>query len=104
MTNHDIYGRRLCTVDHTRIGYFHMWEQYSEPIEASPLLGGAPAGVFSKVYAIVEFPTEVARIQPDRIAFIDEGNKMLNVYQQSKLQWLEYKPTDIPYCVKGDFK
>lgn len=51
MTNHDIYGRRLCTVDHARIGYFHMWEQYSEPIEASPLLGGAPAGVISKVYA-----------------------------------------------------
>lgn len=34
---------RLCTVN-DKLGYFHAWEHYSKPLEASPLIGGAPAG------------------------------------------------------------
>ena len=45
---------RLCTVN-DKLGYFHAWEHYSKPLEASPLIGGAPAGVFSKIFGIVEF-------------------------------------------------
>lgn len=30
---------RLCTVN-GETGYFHIWEQYSKPLEASPLVGG----------------------------------------------------------------
>lgn len=66
--------RRLCTVEtesgEVEYGYFHFWEAYSEPVAASPLVGGAPAGVFSRVYGIVEFPNEVRRIDPTRIHFI----------------------------------
>lgn len=45
---------RLCQVGE-KLGYFHAWEHYSKPLEASPLIGGAPAGVFSKMFAVVEF-------------------------------------------------
>lgn len=91
MTNQNIDERRLCVVNDRRFGYFHMWEQYSEPVEASPLIGGPPAGVFSKVYAIVEFPTGVERIDPRCIQFIDEKNKMLSAYEKT-LQWTESRP------------
>lgn len=33
---------RLCQVGE-KLGYFHAWEHYSKPLEASPLIGGAPA-------------------------------------------------------------
>lgn len=45
---------RLCQVGE-KLGYFHTWEHYSKPLEASPMIGGAPAGVFSKMFGIVEF-------------------------------------------------
>lgn len=78
---HDIevyFERRLCKVgDET--GYFHTWEQFSKPLEASPFMGGAPAGVFSKVYGIVEFEDGVRRIDPEDIKFCDEQNEMLHI-------------------------
>lgn len=46
---------RLCKVE-GKLGYFHTWEHYSRPVEASPLVGGAPAGIVSRVFGIVEFP------------------------------------------------
>lgn len=68
---------RLCTVD-GKAGYFHTWEHYSKPIEASPLIGGAPAGVFSIVFGIVEFSDGVKRIDPSYIKFCDEENQFLH--------------------------
>lgn len=68
---------RLCKVG-DRIGYFHSWEHYSKPIEASPLIGGAPAGVFSCIFAIVEFSDGVERVAPTRVYFCDESNAFLN--------------------------
>lgn len=68
---------RLCTV-RGELGYFHCWEHYSKPLEASPLMGGAPAGVFSKVFGIVEFADRVARVDPTDIKFCDDENAMLN--------------------------
>lgn len=75
------FERRLCKVK-DRIGYFHMWEQYSKTIEASPF------DVFNRVFGIVEFETGVERVDPTDIQFIDEENQALkdiNKYQKWSL-------------------
>lgn len=64
---------RLCEVN-GKLGYFHTWEHYSKPIEASPLVGGAPAGIISLVFGIVEFSDGVKRVYPYEIKFRDEIN------------------------------
>lgn len=68
---------RLCKVE-GKLGYFHTWEHYSRPVEASPLVGGAPAGVISQVFGIVEFTDGVKRVEPYMIQFCDEQNAILN--------------------------
>lgn len=68
---------RLCKVE-GKLGYFHTWEHYSRPVEASPLVGGAPAGIVSRVFGIVEFPDGVRSIEPELIQFCDEQNAALN--------------------------
>lgn len=73
--------RRLCTVN-GETGYFHTWEQYSKPLEASPFFGGAPAGVFSKIFGIVEFEDGIRRVDPTGIKFCDEENEMLSVFNK----------------------
>ena len=72
---------RLCVV-RDEVGYFHMWEHYSKPIPASPIMGGEPAGTFSKVFGIVEFKDGVKRIDPTEIIFRDETTDIL--YQIDK--------------------
>lgn len=72
---------RLCKVD-DELGYFHAWEHFSKPIGASPLIGGAPAGVFSKVFGIVEFSGGVRRIDPVNIVFCDETNSVLHITKE----------------------
>ena len=78
---------RLCKVG-DEYGYFHTWEHYSMPIPESPLIGGAPAGVVSQVFGIVEFVDRVLRIQPYDIIFCDENNGTLarvnSIYCNSK--------------------
>lgn len=72
---------RICKVKSKNgylLGYFHCWEQYSEPIEASPLIGGPPAGVYSRIYGIVELGYGVCRVQPYQIVFCDKINANLN--------------------------
>lgn len=71
------YRTRLCTVL-DELGYFHCWEQYSQPVEASPLVGGAPAGVIAQTFGIVEFRDGVRRVQPYLIKFCDEEKAILN--------------------------
>ena len=68
--------RRLCTVD-GELGYFHCWEHFSQPIGASPFVGGAPAGAISKVYGIVEFADGIRHVEPSTIKFCDEDNAYL---------------------------
>ncbi len=68
---------RLCVVN-GEVGYFHVWEFYSKPLPASPLVGGEPAGVFSKMFGIVEFKDSVKRVDPTEIMFRDETNDMLH--------------------------
>lgn len=72
---------RLCMVKN-EIGYFHTWEHYSKPVEASLLIGGAPAGIFSRVYGIVEFTNGVRRIDPDDICFCDDHYSQLCLMQR----------------------
>lgn len=75
---------RLCTVGDEH-GYFHTWEQYSKPLEASMLRGGAPAGIFSKIYGIVEFTDGVRRVDPSEIKFCDEDNAMLSCFNRKEI-------------------
>ena len=72
---------RSCMVD-GRPGEFHLWEQYSEPIGASAMVGGHPAGVVSRVYGIVEFSDGVKRIDPCYIEFADEDHDSLCIYEK----------------------
>ena len=65
------YETRLCEVD-GKYGYFHTWEHYSKPLPASPLVGGEPAGVFGKVFGIVEFSDGVRRVDPTEIKFAND--------------------------------
>lgn len=74
---------RLCQVDE-ELGYFHAWEHYSKPLEASPLIGGALAGVFSKIFGIVEFSDGVRRVDPSKIVFCDEENEILSEMEKMR--------------------
>lgn len=77
------WSTRLCEV-HDCVGYFHTWELYSEPLPASILVGGAPAGIFSRVYGIVEFPNGITRVDPTEIHFIDEEHEILKEFDRYK--------------------
>lgn len=78
------YEKRLCEVDE-KLCYFHMWENYSQPVEASMLIGGAPAGIVSFVSGIVEYPDgSVKRVPIESIKFIDEINEELKFYNEKK--------------------
>lgn len=75
---------RLCTVN-DKLGYFHAWEHYSKPLEASPLIGGAPAGVFSKIFGIVEFSDGVRRVDPTDICFAMKRIRCYQKWRNSKM-------------------
>lgn len=74
---------RSCTV-HGELGYFHCWEHFRQPIGASLFVGGAPAGVVSKVYGIVEFADGVRHVEPSTIKFCDETNACLQAMKKYK--------------------
>lgn len=74
---------RLCEVD-GEVGYFHTWEQFSKPIPESLLRGGAPAGVISHVFGIVEFENRVRRVDPTAIKFCDETSAILKDFNEMK--------------------
>lgn len=67
---------RLCEVK-GELGYFHLWEQWSNVVDASLLRGGHPAGQIGQVYGIVEFKDGVRRVDPESIKFCDEKNAAL---------------------------
>ena len=71
------YEKRLCKVD-KKLCYFHIWEQYSQPVEASMRIGGAPAGIISFVSGIVEYPDgSIKKVLPTSITFVDEESEVL---------------------------
>jgi hypothetical protein len=76
------WAKRLCNVN-GKLGYFHTWENYSRPQEASPFIGGYPSGVFSKIFGIVEFAGgPVSRVDPSDIVFCDEENEVLTAMEK----------------------
>lgn len=70
------FQTRLCEVK-GELGYFHLWEQWSNVADASLLRGGHPAGQIGQVYGIVEFKDGVRRVDPESIKFCDEENAAL---------------------------
>lgn len=69
---------RMCRVG-DEYGYFHTWEQFSQPIEPSPLQWGHQGGTVSRVYGIVEFRDGVRRVDVNDIVFCDGENAELAV-------------------------
>ena len=67
------FPTRLCEVK-GELGYFHLWEQWSNVVDASLLRDGHPAGQIGQVYGIVEFKDGVRRVDPVSIKFCDEEN------------------------------
>lgn len=72
---------RSCMVE-GRPGVFHLWEQYSQPVQASLMIGGHPAGVVSYVNGIVEFADGVKRVDPCYIEFTDEEHDVLCAHEE----------------------
>lgn len=72
---------RMCTVN-GEPGYFHTWEQWSKPVDESILIGGAPAGVISTVFGIVEFADGIQRVDPANIKFCDEEHGSLVAWKE----------------------
>ena len=73
MNNMDIkvrWATRPCTVK-GKSGHFHAFEQYSQPVAASPFIGGEPAGVIARCYGLVEFDGKITRVEPSDIVFTD---------------------------------
>lgn len=76
-----IQSTRSCKVD-GRPGYFHTWEQYSQVVPPSPLLGGHPGGTIAQVFGIVEFSDGVERVEPYKIKFMDEEHEYLVAWEK----------------------
>ena len=49
-----------------------------------PAYCGAPAGVFSKMFGIVEFSDGVRRVDPSEIVFCDEENEILSEMEKMR--------------------
>lgn len=70
---------RPCIVD-GRKALFLKWDIYSEPVGASPLVGGPPAGVISKTLAIIEFEDgSVEIVAPWKIKFLDSKERFADI-------------------------
>ena len=76
-----IQSTRSCKVD-GRPGYFHTWEQYSQPVPPSLMIGGHPGGVVAQVFGIVEFSDCVQRVEPHKIKFDDDMNERLAHFEK----------------------
>ena len=62
---------RLCTVD-GRKALFHRWHEFCNVVEASPMIGGAPAGQIKYTLGTVEYEDgTIEEVAPHRIVFSD---------------------------------
>lgn len=62
---------RICMVGN-RKALFHRWEEFCNVVEASPFVGGAPAGQIRYISGIVEFEDgTVSKVLPSSIRFLD---------------------------------
>ena len=55
---------------------FHMWEEHTDIIEPSPMVGGHAGGVLKGVMGIIETEEgQVTRVRPESITFTDQKIK-----------------------------
>lgn len=53
---------------------FHCWSHHSELYDASPMIGGHPAGQVSGTFAIVEYEDgTIHEVEPTQIRFVDNA-------------------------------
>lgn len=65
------YSLRPCIVKNKH-ALFHIWEQKSEIIPPSMMVGGHGGGVVSSVFGIIEYEDgTIHKCYPDEIRFID---------------------------------
>lgn len=63
---------RPCMVNGCKKALFHTWEQHSEIIPPSPMVGGDNGGVCSFLMGIVELEDgQVIKVHPNTIRFLD---------------------------------
>ena len=63
---------RPCMVKGERKALFHMWSNFSNVIEPSPLKGGHPGGTIAGTLGIVEYEDgTVDKVEPYDICFVD---------------------------------
>lgn len=62
---------RPCIVNGKK-AVFHRWHEFCTVVEASPLIGGAPAGQIKYTLGTVEFEDgTIAEVEPQKIKFAD---------------------------------
>lgn len=67
---------RRCEVD-GQTALFHRWNEYSRPVEPSPMIGGAPGGQVSYTLGLIEREDgTVDEVVPQKIRFLDTVAKM----------------------------
>ena len=63
---------RKCKVN-DKEAYFHKWNTHQGVVEASPFVGGAPAGQIQYTLGLVEYEDgTMAEVTPQEIKFIDK--------------------------------
>lgn len=73
---------RPCVVHGYKKAIFHRWHEFCKVVEASPLIGGAPAGQIKYTLGTVELEDgTITEVAPQEIKFID--NKVNEVWQDS---------------------
>lgn len=72
------WENRLCKVD-DKLGYFHTWEHYSRPVEASPLVGGV--GLLTRAFLMVHALDRWARALSDPYGLIPRLNEQILKYR-----------------------
>ena len=71
---------RICMVGNKK-AVFHRWHEFCNVVEASPMIGGAPAGQVKYTLGTVEFEDgRIEEVAPHRIKFMDG---------RVKQRWLE---------------
>jgi hypothetical protein len=75
MSDNEMNGLRPVIVDGKQRGFFHLWEQKSQPVAAGIAVGSAPAGQLSYVLGIVEMEDgSVIECFPYKIHFLDRAS------------------------------
>lgn len=60
--------------EHEIKSLFHCWNHRSELYDASPMIGGHPAGQISSTFAIVEYEDgTIHEVEPTQIRFVDNA-------------------------------